>query len=87
MVLTLVLVGLGVFIVLRPLKEVVTAPSVFWMVIAIAFSALGCWWADENPLWCFAAAGFAHFWYRLDQIVEYLRDWVKLAPLRNQPRR
>jgi len=82
-----VLVGLGVFTVIRPLREVITAPDWFWMVVPIGFGCLGCWWAGENPLWGASAAGFALLWYRMDVILQFLRDWIKIAPLRNQPRR
>jgi hypothetical protein len=87
MVLTFALVGLGVWFTVRMLREELQAPDWFVMALVIGFSAAGLWWAGENPLWCFVVAGFAHFWYRLDEIVVYIRDWIKLTPLRDRNRR
>jgi hypothetical protein len=81
------LVGLGVWYVVNLLKEEITAPPWFFLVLTIGLSALGLWWAGENPLWAPAVAGFALGWQRLDEIVVFIRDWIKLAPLRGQPRR
>jgi len=87
MVLTFVLVGLGVFAVIRPFQDVITAPPWFFMVMAIAFGCLGCWWAGESVLWGPVAAGFAHFWWRLEQVVAFIRDWVKVAAVTRVSRR
>lgn len=87
MVLTFVLVGLGVFVVVRPLQELITAPSWFFMALAIGLGCLGCWWAGESALWGPVAAGFAHFWMRTEEVLVYIRDWVKLTPLRDRNRR
>lgn len=87
MVGTFALVGLGVWYVIRLLKEDVTAPDWFFLVLAVVFSALGLWWAGYNPLWAPVVAGFSHGWHRVDQLVVYIRDWVKLAPLRDRNRR
>jgi len=87
MVLTFVLVGLGVFTVVRPIRDFVTAPKAFFELVAIGFGCLGCWWAGESPLWGPVAAGFAHFWWRLEQVVSHIRDWAKVASVTRSMRR
>jgi hypothetical protein len=87
MVLTFVLVGLGVFVVIRPVHDLIMAPDWFFMVLAIGLGCLGCWWAGESAAWGPAAAGFAHIWYRLDQVLGHIRDWIKVASVTRTIRR
>lgn len=84
MVLTFALLGLGVFVVMRPVTEATDAYSWFYEIVAIGFSAAGLALAGESAWWAPTVAGFAHGWYLLEQIITFLRDWVKLAPLRQQ---
>jgi len=87
MVGTFVLIGLGVWVVVRILKEEVTAPDWFFMALAVGFSALGLWWTDWSPLWCPVVAGFAHGWHRVDGLFQSLVDRVRIGNLTRGPRR
>jgi hypothetical protein len=82
-----VLVGLGVFMVVRLLTEAIEAPSWFFVALSIALAAAGLALTSESPWWAPAVAGIAFGFYRADQVVQALRDWVRVRVLRGPTRR
>ena len=69
-----VLVGLGVFMVVRLCSEAVEAPSYVFVALSIIFATVGMALTSESPWWGPAVAGIAFGFYRGDQVIVALRD-------------
>jgi hypothetical protein len=82
-----VLVGLGVFMVVRVATEGITAPAWFYMALSIALACGGLALTSESPWWGPAVAGIAFGFYRGDQVIVALRDWIRVRVLRGPSRR
>lgn len=81
------LVGLGVFVVVRLFTEAIDAPPAFIIALSIALAAAGLALTSEHVWWAPAVAGIAFGFYRADQLVQALRDWVRVHVLRGPTRR
>ena len=82
-----VLVGLGVFVVVRLVTEAIEASSPIIIALSIALAAAGLALTSEHVWWAPAVAGIAFGFYRADQLVQALRDWVRVHVLRGPTRR
>lgn len=82
-----VLVGLGVFMVVRLTSEVVEVPPGVLIALSIIWAAAGLALTSEHLWWAPAVAGIAFGFYRVDQLVQALRDWVRVQVLRGPTRR
>jgi hypothetical protein len=82
-----VLVGLGVFMVVRFITEAIEAPSWFVVALSIVLATAGMALTSESAWWGPATAGIAFGFYRADQLVQALRDWIRVQVLRGPSRR
>jgi len=82
-----VLVGLGVFVVMRAITEGLTAPAWFLILVSVGLASAGLAFTSESPWWGPAVAGIAFGFYRLDQVLTAIRDWIRVQVLRGPPRR
>lgn len=81
------LVSLSVYMVMKVVEEVVTAPTWFLLVLSVALAGAGLYLAGENPGWCAAVAALAGFWALAEALVLALRDWARVSVLSRGVRR
>lgn len=81
------LVSLSVYLIVKLLSEVTSAPEWFYILVSVGLSAAGLALAGDNPGWCAAVAAVAGFWSLLEALVLALRDWARVWVLSRGMRR
>ena len=84
---TIVLVSLSVFVVMKLVDEVLDLPSWLRILLVTGLSSGGLWIAGDNPGWGLAAAALALAWDLVEAVVMAVRDWVRVSVLVRGTRR
>lgn len=81
------LVSLSVYLIMKLVEEVVSAPPWFLILLSVGLSAAGLALAGGNPGWCAAVAALAGFWALAEALLLALRDWARVSLLSRGMRR
>lgn len=81
------LVSLSVYLIVKLVEELISAPTWAFILLAVGLSAVGLALAGENPGWCAAVAAVAGFWSLAEALLVALRDWARVSVLIRGPRR
>ena len=84
---TIVLVSLSVFVVMKLVDEVLDLPSWLRILLVTGLSSGGLWIAGDNPGWGLASAALVLAWDLVEAVVMAVRDWVRVSVLVRGTRR